>query len=236
MPRLIWALCVQPFFSPRSTRRILYEFLDAIDFSFPDHVLTSLPIEQLLPHSPPPDITLSGSFSGSYYGGKLRLSELTCLAYLMRTLKPLAVLEIGTFRGRTTALLAANGGDDCHIWTIDLPADRCSHSIGEFYQLGSCASKIQQLYGDTLTYIFDDYNKRMDFVWVDACHDYPFVVNDTEVALKCCKPGGWIAWHDYRHTAYWSGVTKHIRSLSADNRLCNLHHVLGTSIVIAQVR
>lgn len=236
VPRLVSALCVQPFFYPRYTRRMLNEFLGAVDFSFPDHVLRSKPVEELFPCSPPPEITLSGSFSGSYYGGTRKLSELTCLAYLMRKLAPARVLEIGTFKGRTTRLLAANAGDNAHIWTIDLPAAQCAHSVGEFYRDTPYAGRITQLNGDTLTYNFDKYAKQMDFVWVDACHDYPFVVNDTEVALRCSKSGAWIAWHDYRHTAYWSGVTKRVRELSSDRRLMNLSHVLGTSIVVAQVR
>lgn len=236
VPRLIWALCVQPFFSPRYTRRILNEFLDAIDFSFPDSVLTSKAIEELFPSPTPPQITISSTFSGSYFGGTQRLSELTCLAYIMRILKPAAVLEIGTFRGRTTQLLASNGGEACHIWTVDLPADDCPHVVGEFYRDTPYSARITQLSGDTKKYNFDKYFKTMDLVWVDACHDYSFVVNDTEVALRCCKSGGWIAWHDYRHTAYWAGVTKRVRELSVDERLHNLSHVLGTSIVVAQVR
>lgn len=236
VPRLLWALCVQPFFSPRYTRRILNEFLDAIDFSFPDSVLPGKAIEELFPAPTPPEIMLSSTFSGSYFGGTQRLSELTCLAYLMRILKPAKVLEIGTFRGRTTQLLAANGGGACHIWTIDLPANHCSHAIGEFYKNTPYSSQITQLSGDTKKYNFDEFSKSMDFVWVDACHDYPFVVNDTEVALRSCKSGGWIAWHDYRHTAYWAGVTKRVRELSTDERLHNLSHVIGTSIAIAQVR
>ncbi len=32
-------------------------------------------------------------------------------------------------------------------------------------------------------------------------------------ALKLLAPGDWIAWQDYRHTAWWSGVTKGVRDL-----------------------
>jgi len=236
VPRLLWALCVQPFFSPRQTMKVLNEFLDAIDFSFPDHVLASRFIEEIFPCSSPPDIILSSSFCGSYPGGTNRMSELTCLAYLIRVLKPLSVLEIGTFRGRTTQILAANTGDSCHVWTMDLPIEQCSHPVGELYRNTLNAERVTQLLGNTKTFDFAPYYKRMDFVWVDACHEYDFVLNDTEVAIKVCRAGGWIAWHDYRHTAFWSGVTKRLRELSSDARLQNISHVFGTSIVVAQVR
>lgn len=235
--RFLWAIGPQLLYAPKKTRRVLNEFLDALDFSFffPDKTLVSLPIEAVLPCSPPPNISISGSFSGQYYGGTLRLSELVCLAYLIQVLKPKSVLEIGTFRGRTTALFAANGEEQIHIWTMDLPPDRCSHIVGEFYAPSVHSKKITQLYGNTLTYNFDTYTKSMDFVWIDACHDYKYVVNDTEIAINCTKPGGWIAWHDYRHTSNWSGVTRHVRDLANDRRLTNIRHILGTSIAIAQV-
>ena len=147
VPRLLWALCVQPFFSPRQTMKVLNEFLDAIDFSFPDHVLASRSIEEILPCSAFPDISLSSFFCGSYFGGTNRMSELTCLAYLVRVLKPAAVLEIGTFRGRTTQILAANTGDSCHIWTMDLPIEQCSHPVGELYRNTLYAKKKRTLSG-----------------------------------------------------------------------------------------
>jgi SAM-dependent methyltransferase len=37
-----------------------------------------------------------------------------------------------------------------------------------------------------------------DLVFIDAAHDLASVQADTEVALRCLKPGGTLAYHDYR--------------------------------------
>ena len=48
--------------------------------------------------------------------------------------------------------------------------------------------------------------------------------------MKICKKGGWIAWHDYRITAWWSGVTKYIHQLAIEYP--NIMHIHGTTTVI----
>ena len=70
-------------------------------------------------------------------------------------------------------------------------------------------------------------------VWVDACHDYEYVCRDTESALRIVAPGGWILWHDYRHTAWWSGVTRCLQQLKRKHQA--LFHVKGTTIAALQV-
>ena len=65
---------------------------------------------------------------------------------------------------------------------------------------------------------------------MDACHDYEYVVSDTQNALKLCRPGGWIAWHDYRHTAWWSGVTRYVREVHKSYP--KIVHLRGTTIAV----
>jgi hypothetical protein len=67
---------------------------------------------------------------------------------------------------------------------------------------------------------------------VDANHDYEYVFSDTQNALKLVRPGGWIGWHDYHHSAYWSGVTRCIREL--ENKYTTLVHLRGTTIALLQ--
>lgn len=47
---------------------------------------------------------------------------------------------------------------------------------------------------------------NLDFIYIDANHDYEFVLNDINIAKKIVKSGGIIAGHDYHHT--YPGVIK----------------------------
>jgi len=156
------------------------------------------------------------------------------------------VFEFGTFDGKTSANLALNLSDDAEIVTIDLPASDIENailplgkgdlqfilkrSIGEKYE--QVSSKIKQLYGDTAKYDFSSYFGTCDYVFVDACHEYEYVLNDSEVAVNLLKPGGTIIWHDY---GIWAGVTRALNHLHTQNsRFCNLRHISGTSLVILE--
>ena len=53
--------------------------------------------------------------------GNVNLAELAILSALCRTFRPLSIMEIGTFDGRTTLNLAIN--TDARIFTLDLPCN-----------------------------------------------------------------------------------------------------------------
>lgn len=156
--------------------------------------------------------------------------EVACLGYLVQSLRPQLIFEIGTFVGRTTRLLAMNAPPNCQIVTLDLPPEQLEHNIGEDYKHTTEASKIKQAYGDSLIFDFSPWCGKCDFVWVDACHDYEYVVSDTQNALKLCRSGGWIGWHDYRHTAWWSGVTRAVRELHRN--IQGVRHIRGTTLAL----
>jgi hypothetical protein len=121
---------------------------------------------------------------------------------------------------------------DCHIVTLDLPPQSVTYDIGADYRNTIEASRIQQVYGNRRAFDFTPYFSKCDFVWVDACHDYEFVMNDTRNALYLCRSGGWIGWHDYRHSAWWSGLTRCVRHLHRE--FPNLRHLRGTTIALLQ--
>jgi hypothetical protein len=77
---------------------------------------------------------------------------------------------------------------------------------------------------------YSPWHGQCDFVWVDACHDYPVVVQDTRAALRLRHNRGWIAWHDYRHTTWWSGVTRAVRELARSHP--GVRHIRGTTVAV----
>jgi len=235
MPRILYHSTLALLFDPKGSQVFIHQVLNAQDLESDDPVLGSADIADLLSFSliylgrGEIDVQIVGPYYSRRSSDTRLLLELASLAYIMRALKPQLVFEFGTFVGRTTRLLALNSHPDCRIVTIDLPPDHVKHEVGEAFKKTPENDKITQLYGDSRVFDFSPWYGQCDFVWVDASHDYSYVVSDTRNALKLCRPGGWIGWHDYRHTAWWSGVTRTVRQL---HRKYHVKHVRGTTIAM----
>lgn len=211
-PRILYRSSLSLIFAPKKSQKFIHQVLNTIDIYEEDPVLENTDITSLL-NDTQIDISITGSPYRSDSSETRLLKEISCLAYMTKVLKPSVVFEIGTFIGRTTRLLSENTGQECRIYTLDLPEQCVSHRIGCEFLDTSQADKIVQLNGDSMDFDFSPWYGKCDFVWIDGCHDYRYVVKDTENALRLLAPGGWLAWHDYRHTAWWSGVTRHVREL-----------------------
>lgn len=228
LPRILYRSTFSLVLEPRGSQKFLHQVLSAHDLETDDPVLRSAWITDLLPGEAEPKII--GPYHLHRSSDTRELLELVALAYLMQILRPRMIFEIGTFAGRTTRLLALNSPGDCQIFTLDLPPDQVSHDIGADFRETPEAERITQLQGDTRTFDYSPWHGQCDFVWVDACHDQQFVLQDSKAALSLGTRGGWIAWHDYRHTAWWSGVTRVVRELA--NTHPELRHIRGTTIAV----
>lgn len=228
LPRIVYRSSLSLFVDPRGSQKFLHQVLSAQDLEADDHFLGSAWITDLLPGEAQPKI--SGSYHIYQSGATGILLELVALAYLMQVLRPRIIFEIGTFVGRTTRQLALNSPPDTQIFTLDLPRDQVAHDIGREFRGTPEAKKITQLHGDTRTFDYSPWHGRCNFVWVDACHDYPLVRQDTKASLRLRSDRGWIAWHDYRHTAWWSGVTRAVRELAQTNP--KVRHIRDTTMAV----
>ena len=176
--------------------------------------------------------------------GNVNVAELAVLNALCRTYVPKSIFEIGTFNGRTTLNLALNS--DARVFTLDLPGNssaampiaggdekyiRLPVRGGHFQGRGL---PITQLIGDSARFDFSPWYGQIDLVFVDGAHDYGYVVNDTDVALRLLKPeGGVIIWHDY---GVWPGVTRALMELGERRPELRLMQVKDTSLVITITR
>lgn len=231
-PNVLYRMTASLLIDPKGTQHFIHQVLSARDTEDADPVLGSVDITALFPGDGE-DIEIIGPYYAKRSSDARILMELASLAKVMRCLSPKLVFEFGTFIGRTTRLLAINGGDSCKVLTLDLPQEMVLHKIGESFQRAPEGSRIEQHHGDSRTFDFSPWHARCDFVWVDACHDYEFAVADTVNAFKLCKPGGWIGWHDYRHSAWWSGVTRCVREQQAAHPA--IRHIRGTTIALLKV-
>jgi predicted O-methyltransferase YrrM len=231
MPRVLYRSSLSLLVDPKGAQRFLNQVLDAVDLESDDPVLGSVDVLDLLP-GPRSDVHIVGPYYSRCSSETRLLMELASLAWLVHAINPRLIFEFGTFVGRTTRLLAMNGGPDAELYTLDLPQDQVTHEIGESFRESPEAHQIKQLYGDSREFDYSAWERRCDFVWVDACHDFNFVRNDSKQALALCRPGGWIAWHDYRISSRWSGVTRYLRELHRSYP--GIRHLRGTTIAVLQ--
>lgn len=115
------------------------------------------------------------------------------------------ILEIGTSRGETTALIAKNA-PKASVYTVNiLPEDIPSggiltthaltrEQIGSYYRAMNLKN-IRQIFANTKNWEPDF--GPIDVAFIDGCHDAYFVFNDTRKVLKHCRPGSLIMWHDF---------------------------------------
>ena len=157
------------------------------------------------------------------------IDELAIMALVTATVQPTIVFEIGTFRGRTALNFALNSPPDAIVYTLDLPpggraeaADRTTTADGVIiaksepgvdYRRKPGSEKIRQLYGDSRTFDFAPYEGTVGLFLVDGAHDYATARSDTERALACTRPGGWILWHDFGNYGEYNDVTRAVLEL-----------------------
>lgn len=228
LPRLAYRSSLSLLLDPQGAQKFYHQVLGAQDLEADDPVLGSIDVTELIPGEAEPQ--MRGPYHLRRTSDTRIFLELVALAYLMQVLRPRRIFELGTFIGRTTRLLALNSPPEAQILTLDLPRDRVTHDIGVDFRNTPEAAKITQLQGDSRSFDYSPWQGQCDFIWVDACHDYPFVVQDTKAALRLRTAGGWIAWHDYRHTAWWSGVTRAVRELAETHP--GIRHIRGTTMAV----
>ena len=235
VPRLLWRCSIGVMVSPRRTLQLLHEVLNFYDLIRPDRHLRSVELLELLPPDAASlEIEIKGNYQSSRPSDTCEFAELTGIACLVRAIGAHNIFEFGTNVGRMTRLLALNA-PAASVFTLDLAQELVRHKVGECYLGKTEAQRITQLSGDSLEFDPAPYSGRMDFCWVDASHGYPYVMSDSLAAIRMVRPGGWVAWHDYRHTAWWSGVTRVVRRI---NCVCGgdaIFHLKGTTIALMRV-
>jgi predicted O-methyltransferase YrrM len=171
------------------------------------------------------------------------VADLVHLGMLCQAVQPRTVFEIGTSTGYSSLFLAANTPPDTQIWTLDLPTqelathgsltlfDRqiveCCHNTEPCFVGHALGKKIQRVYGDSAKFDFLPYQRSIDLFFIDGAHTYQYVRSDTINALRCCRPGSVIVWHDYRRSGLSRDVNKWLEQL---NRTVPVYAAHGSSV------
>jgi hypothetical protein len=150
-----------------------------------------------------PIIRVIGSYT--YVPGSLPWCDMLALLSVMVDRAPKSLLEIGTFNGHTTRLIALNL-PDAEIHTMDLPegfSDTTTglpkddwhlisgRRVGAEYRADPSITNVTQHFGDSAECNFP----VVDFFFIDGAHTYDYARSDTEKALR--SPGvKTLMWHD----------------------------------------
>ena len=192
------------------------------------------------------EVTLVGAGSGSF--GSTTDTEAWILGGLARGCG--RIFEFGTATGRTTYILARNGGPEARVATLTLAADDVdaydnqatdnsramqkalieSRHCTFLYMGTDVESRIEQLHGDSKQFDETPFAGQCDLIFIDGSHAYSYIKSDTEKAMRMIRPGGVILWHDYRgrHVRATRDVYRYLNEL---HRTRPLTHLRGTSLV-----
>jgi len=151
--------------------------------------------------------------------------ELQSLLFLMKSVKPKFIFEIGTLNGGTSLHFFHNTQDDVRIVSLDISHRRLG---SEIKLLSQQQSRLQLIEADSVPFDFSTYYKTIDFVFVDGGHDYRTVLSDSQNALKMLTEKGIAVWDDYNIDN--DGVFQALNELSLKDP--NFVRIRNTSFVV----
>jgi predicted O-methyltransferase YrrM len=173
-------------------------------------------------------------------GGGTKLEELVYLAAATRLLQPRKIFEIGTFKGRTTAVFALNAAE-ADILTLDLPPDHAPDASYlrsdaelvrrrnpiEFIDRYGVGARCRQVLCDSKQFDPRPHAGTVDLAFIDGAHTLSYVRNDTEKTALMMAPGGLVFWHDYGGKGRMRGITDYLHGLS---RRFPVYRIPGTTL------
>ena len=140
------------------------------------------------------------------------------------------IAEIGCYMGHSVAFmatLAKESGKNIKIFAVDTfegSEEHKARGIKDFayifcHNMENCAVRkyVSPVPAESVTASGFDFIPELDFVFIDAAHDYENVKADIEAWAPKVKPGSILAGHDYCNA--WPGVKKAVDELIPNREL-----------------
>lgn len=162
------------------------------------------------------------------HGQDAPLNDLLFLLQLAKVVNPRRVLEIGTYRAKTTFALHENLPNSQIVsYDIALTESPYRKTLSE-------SSRAQLIIENFSSGNILQQKTEFDLIFIDAGHRYAEVLADSEISFKVLSPTGCIVWHDYRINEFLNPgleVPEALKTLSVTR---NIFAVPGTTCAIFQ--
>jgi predicted O-methyltransferase YrrM len=153
---------------------------------------------------------IKGVFGHDNRPGGVNPGDRRAVYYLIHSLKPESVLEVGTHIGASTIYIARalkSGGSRGKVTTVDIldvndPAEGPWKGAGlkmaprDFARQADCLDAIEFVRSGSINYLREA-ERKFDFIFLDGDHRAHTVYDEMAAALNILKPGGLILLHDY---------------------------------------
>jgi predicted O-methyltransferase YrrM len=128
-----------------------------------------------------------------FAGEDAPLADLIFLLNLAKGRQAKRILEVGTYRARTTHALHLNC-PDADIVSYDIQV------LDSAFRRALAGEKKVELRHDSFIASAGTLRKEQpfDLIFVDGSHQFQHVVDDSQLALELVTSGGIVVWHDYR--------------------------------------
>lgn len=161
--------------------------------------------------------------------GLLEEREGLCLYGLARRSAPLgAVVEIGSYKGRSTWFLARGLEDVGSSWPV-VAFDPHLEGTRDDFHANLARTGIASRVESHAAFSHDEapaFDRPIGLLWIDGDHTYAGVRRDFEDWFPKLVVGGWLAFHDTVN--HWHGPTRLVRELLSRHDQLDSVGVMGT--------
>jgi predicted O-methyltransferase YrrM len=137
------------------------------------------------------------------------------------------ILEVGTYRARTTYALQINRPEAVIVsYDIQVLESEYRRRLSKEPKVSLRHASFSES-GDALRQ-----EEKFDFIFIDGSHQFVHVIEDSLLALDLVAPGGIILWHDYRPNDYSTEALRVPEALSILARAHAIHAVSNTTCAV----
>ena len=155
------------------------------------------------------------------------LADMLFLLNLAKGRKARRILEVGTYRARTTYAFYLNC-PEAEITSYDI--QNLKSKYRDMLMLEPRVSLRLESFQEAEEKLKRE--KQYDFIFIDGSHKVEDVVRDSLLAFKILANGGVIIWHDYRTNGYFTPLLCVPEGLKRLPAICKIYGVQETTCAV----
>jgi len=167
------------------------------------------------------------TFHPLFAGEDAPLADMLFLLTVAKGRRARRILEVGTYRARTTLALH-NNCPEAHIVSYDIQV------LDSHYRQALQGIANVELRHASFAASADILRNEpaFDLVFVDGSHAFEHVIEDSKLAMEILALSGVAIWHDYRHNDYFTTGMRVPEALDVLSRSHAINAVQGTTCAV----